>query len=40
MKRTIVILAIVVLASAAFTSCTATKGGCKGTQGYVGYGGR
>ena len=39
MKRTLVILAVIVLASAAFTSCTVTKGGgCKGTQGFVGYG--
>jgi len=40
MKRTIVILVMVILASAAFTSCTATKGGCRMTQGYVGYGSR
>ena len=40
MKRTLIILAIVVLASAAFTSCSVTKGGgCRGTQGFVGYGG-
>ncbi|WP_262711650.1 hypothetical protein [Niastella caeni] len=43
MKRTIVILALVIMASAAFTSCAASrgaKGGCKGTQGYIGYGSR
>jgi hypothetical protein len=43
MKRTIVILAMVILAGAAITSCTASKGargGCKGTQGYIGYGHR
>lgn len=40
MKRTIIILALIVLASAAFTSCTATKGGCRSNQGYVGYGSR
>jgi len=40
MKRTLVILAMVLFAGAVITSCTATKGGCKGTQGYVGYGSR
>lgn len=43
MKRTIVIVAMVILASAAITSCAASKGargGCKGTQGYIGYGHR
>lgn len=40
MKRTIVIVALVIFACATITSCAATKGsGCKGTQGYVGYGG-
>jgi predicted small secreted protein len=40
MKRTIIIVALVIFACAAITSCAATKGsGCKGTQGYVGYGG-
>lgn len=41
MKRTIVIVAMVIFACAAITSCAATKGGgCRGTQGYVGYGSR
>ena len=40
MKRTIVILIMILMAGAALTSCTATKGGCNGTQGYVGYGHR
>jgi predicted small secreted protein len=38
MKRIIIIMAIIVLASVAFTSCTATKGGCVASRGYVGYG--
>jgi len=40
MKRTLVILALVMLMGAALTSCTASRGGCKGTAGMVGYGSR
>ena len=43
MKRTLVILAMVILAGATITSCAASRGaktGCKGTQGYIGYGHR
>jgi hypothetical protein len=38
MKRTLVIVALVILIGSVFTSCAASKGGCKGTAGYVGYG--
>ncbi len=38
MKRTLVILALVILAGVTITSCTASKGGCAGSRGYVGYG--
>lgn len=42
MKRTLVILAMIVIASATITSCASSRGqsGCKGTQGYIGYGHR
>jgi hypothetical protein len=42
MKRTLVILAMIVIASATITSCATSRGqgGCKGTQGYIGYGHR
>jgi hypothetical protein len=40
MKRTLVILVMVIFACATITSCTATKGGCYGTKGLVGYGSR
>jgi predicted small secreted protein len=40
MKRTIIVIAMILFAGAAITSCTAQKGGCKGTAGYVGYGSR
>lgn len=40
MKRTVLILALVIAAAATITSCTAQKGGCKSSQGYVGYGNR
>jgi predicted small secreted protein len=43
MKRTIVIVALVIFACATITSCAASRGargGCKGTAGYVGYGSR
>lgn len=39
MKRTIIVLALICVAAVGITSCTA-QGGCKGTQGYVGYGNR
>ena len=38
MKRTLVIVALVVLISSVFASCAASKGACPGTSGYVGYG--
>jgi hypothetical protein len=38
MKRTLVILALVILIGSAFASCASTKGSCPGTGGYVGYG--
>jgi hypothetical protein len=38
MKRTLVIIALVVLIGSAFASCAASKGACPGTSGYVGYG--
>jgi predicted small secreted protein len=44
MRKTVLIIAIVALASTIFTSCASYrstgKGGCKATQGYVGYGSR
>lgn len=44
MKRTLVILAMIIIAGATITSCAASRGakggGCKGTQGYIGYGHR
>ncbi|MGB8191249.1 MAG: hypothetical protein WCF67_04975 [Chitinophagaceae bacterium] len=40
MKRTLLILTLVIAAAVSLTSCTAQKGGCKASQGYVGYGGR
>jgi hypothetical protein len=40
MKRTIIALALICVAAIGITSCTAQKGGCKATQGYVGYGSR
>ena len=39
MKKTIIALAIICIAAVGLTSCTA-QSGCKGTQGYVGYGNR
>lgn len=38
MKRTLVILAIVLLAGVMITSCTASKGGCASSRNLVGYG--
>jgi len=40
MKRTLIIALIAMATVVSITSCTTTKGGCKGTQGLVGYGGR
>lgn len=40
MKRTLLIIAVVLAAAVSITSCTAQKGGCKSTAGYVGYGSR
>ncbi len=44
MKRTLVILSIVIATAVAFTSCAAggrsQKGGCHLNQGYIGYGNR
>jgi predicted small secreted protein len=40
MKRTLVILVMAILVSAVVTSCASSKGGCYGTQGFVGYGHR
>jgi predicted small secreted protein len=40
MKRTLVILVMAILVSTIVTSCASSKGGCYGTQGYVGYGSR
>ncbi len=40
MKRTFVIAMIALAAVFTVSSCTTTKGGCRGTQGMVGYGGR
>lgn len=38
MRKTIVILVIAMAAAAAFASCTSERGGCKMSQGFVGYG--
>lgn len=40
MKRTIIVAIIAVLAVFTVTSCTASRGGCKATQNFVGYGSR
>lgn len=44
MKRTFVIIAVALLAITTITSCASSrgmnKGGCKGTQGFIGYGSR
>jgi len=39
MKRTFIVLALICIAAIGISSCTA-QGGCRGTQGYVGYGSR
>jgi FlaG/FlaF family flagellin (archaellin) len=42
MRKTVLMIAIVAVAAAMFTSCasynSSSKSGCKATQGYVGYG--
>lgn len=38
MKQVLLILAIVILAGITISSCTASKGGCASSRGYVGYG--
>ncbi|HYF31461.1 MAG TPA: hypothetical protein VD993_10115 [Chitinophagaceae bacterium] len=40
MKRTLIVLTLVLAVAATVTSCAAQKGGCKSSQGYVGYGNR
>lgn len=40
MKKTILILVLsMAVASVVFTSCASSRGGCKMSQGYIGYGG-
>jgi hypothetical protein len=42
MRKSVLIIAIVAVATSLFTSCatysSSSKNGCKATQGYVGYG--
>lgn len=38
MKRTMLILAVVLMAGVMISSCTASKGGCKSSRNLVGYG--
>jgi predicted small secreted protein len=38
MKLRIIVAATVVIACLALTSCASSKGGCKSTQNFVGYG--
>jgi hypothetical protein len=44
MRKTVLIIAIIAVATSVFTSCASYKNsgrnGCKATQGYVGYGSR
>jgi hypothetical protein len=43
MRKTILIIVLAMAAATAFTSCASSyggRGGCKMSQGYVGYGGR
>lgn len=40
MKTKILFLALLVVAALSITSCASSKGGCKMSQGYVGYGAR
>jgi hypothetical protein len=39
MKKMIIVLAVICITAVGLASCTA-QSGCKGTQGYVGYGNR
>jgi hypothetical protein len=38
MRKTIVILVIAMAVAASFTSCASSRGGCKMSQGFIGYG--
>lgn len=38
MKAKLLIIALLMLSGFAITSCASSKGGCKMTQNYVGYG--
>lgn len=38
MRKSILILALVITVAAVFTSCASSKGGCNMAKGYVGYG--
>jgi predicted small secreted protein len=40
MKRRILIFALIAVAAFSVTSCATQKGGCKATQGFLGYGSR
>jgi hypothetical protein len=44
MRKSVLIIALIAVATTLFTSCasyrSSGKGGCKATQGYVGYGSR
>jgi hypothetical protein len=40
MKRTLVIALFAVMALVTASSCVSSKGGCKQTQGFMGYGAR
>jgi hypothetical protein len=38
MRKTILVLVLVMAVAAAFSSCASSRGGCKMSQGFVGYG--
>jgi hypothetical protein len=40
MKAKVLILVLLIAAGLVMTSCTSSRGGCKATAGYVGYGHR
>jgi len=40
MKRRILIIALIAVAAFAVSSCASQRGGCKATQGFLGYGSR
>ena len=40
MKTKVLLLVVLIAAGLAMTSCASSKGGCKMTAGYVGYGNR